>query len=141
MRCPSCDAEMSTHDFLREKNFIRPLSADQIERLRAHVQTVNCSNCGAPIDLAQHRSCAHCGSPLSMLDLAQARDLITELQQADRAGREIDPLLPMRLAQARREVETAFAAFEREPRWADVSAYGVLGASLQSLARWLKSRP
>src|SRR5262245_8232075 len=51
-------------DFLREKNFIRPLSAQEIDDLRKEVQTINCSNCGAPIDLASGSSCSHCGSPV-----------------------------------------------------------------------------
>src|SRR5439155_17794213 len=40
-------------EFLKEKNFIRPLSPQQIEELRQNLQTVNCSNCGAPIDLTK----------------------------------------------------------------------------------------
>ena len=53
-------------DFLREKNFVRPLSADQLTALRQNVQSVNCSNCGAPIDLAKTSACGHCGSPLEV---------------------------------------------------------------------------
>jgi len=141
-RCPHGHGRLTTFfDFLREKNFIRPLSPDQVESLRRHVQAVNCSNCGAPVDLARGSVCAHCQSPLSMLDLTQTRDLIAQLQQADRTSKPIDPALPLRLEQARREVEAAFAAFERQPRWYDdVSASGLLGASLSSVARWLKSR-
>jgi len=33
-------------DFLREKDFIKPLSPAQLQELRNHVQSVNCSNCG-----------------------------------------------------------------------------------------------
>lgn len=141
-RCPHGHGRLTTFfDFLREKHFIRPMSAAQIAELRQHVQTVNCSNCGGPIDLAQRSDCAHCGSALSMLDLTHARDLVVQLQQADRAGRPVDPALPMRLEQARREVETAFAGFEREPRWFEgVSTSGPVGAGLISLARWLKGR-
>ena len=40
-------------DFLREKDFVRPLTPAQVAELRAQVRSVNCSNCGAPIDL-QH---------------------------------------------------------------------------------------
>ena len=59
-------------NFLREKNFIRPLSPAEIEELRAKVRTVNCSNCGAPVDLAHGGDCTHCGSPLSMIDVKDA---------------------------------------------------------------------
>jgi ribosomal protein S27AE len=141
-RCSHGHGRLTTFfDFLREKNFIRPLSADQIDALRTNVQTVNCSNCGAPIDLAAHSACSHCGSPISMLDLRQTQELITRLQQSDRPDRPIDPALPMRLEQARREVETAFAAFEHEPTWFDsVSTTGLVSAGISSLARWLKGR-
>jgi hypothetical protein len=141
-RCGRGHGRLTTFfDFLREKNFIRPLSLDQIEELRRNVQTVNCSNCGAPIDLAAHSACSHCGSPLAMLDLRQTRDLIAQLQQADGTDRPVDPLLPMRLEQARREVEAAFDAFEHEPSWFDsVSTTDLVSAGVTSLARWLKGR-
>ena len=76
-----------------------------------------------------------------MLDLRQTRDLIAQLQRADRTDRPIDPALPMRLEQAKREVEAAFAAFEHEPSWFDsVSTTGLVSAGVTSLARWLKGR-
>src|SRR5581483_1609437 len=50
-RCARGDGRLITFaEFLREKNFIRPLTPQQIEELRQNVRTVNCSNCGAPID-------------------------------------------------------------------------------------------
>lgn len=59
-------------NFLREKDFIRPMSPAQLAELRRHLQAVNCSNCGAPIDLANATACGHCASPLTMLDAATA---------------------------------------------------------------------
>ena len=140
MRCPKDHGRLITFvEFLREKDFIRPLSAQQIEELRRNVQIVNCSNCGAPIDLTNSSSCGHCGSPLSMLDMKRAGALVAELREADRPDRPIDPALPLRLARARREVEAAFASFERGPGWFDdVSQGGLVGAGLSALARWLK---
>ncbi len=128
-------------DFLREKDFIRPLSPEQIEELRRNVQTVNCSNCGASIDLAHASACGHCGSPLSMLDGEQAKQLIGQLQRADRTDRPVDPALPLELARARRQVETSFASFEKDQDWfGDVTRSGLVGAGLVALARWL-SKP
>jgi hypothetical protein len=125
-------------DFLREKNFIRPLSPEQIEELRRNVHTVNCSSCGAAIDLAHASSCGHCASPLSMLDTQQTQQLVAQLQNADRSDKPVDPMLPLLLARARGEVETAFASFERGPGWFDdVSRSGLVGAGLVALARWL----
>ena len=140
-RCPNDHGRLiSFADFLREKDFIRPLSAEQIEELRRNLQVVNCSNCGAPIDLARASSCAHCGSPLSMLDLKQAGALVAALHESEQP-RPLDPTLPLRLEQARREVNAAFAAFETTPGWFDdVSENGLVAAGLSSLARWLKQR-
>jgi len=125
-------------DFLREKDFIRPLSAAQVEELRRNLQTVSCSACGAPVDLARGSSCAHCGAPLCMLDLEHTHQLIQELRKADRPAGAVDPSLPLEMLRARREVETAFASFEQQPDWLeDVSAAGVVGAGLIAFARWL----
>lgn len=102
------------------------------------MQMVNCSNCGAPVDLARGSGCGHCGSPLSMLDVQQTERLIAQLRQADRGDKTVDPTLPLQLERARREVETAFASFEQQPGWfADVSTSGLVGAGLAGLARWL----
>jgi hypothetical protein len=141
LRCPVRHGRLiSFLDFLREKNFIRPLSPEQITQLRQNVQTVNCSNCGAAIDLGKESVCSHCGSPLSMLDLKQAETLVSELRQADQGARSVDPTLPIRLEQARREVEASFATFDRHPSWyEDVSATGLVEAGVRALSRWLKT--
>jgi hypothetical protein len=137
--CPEGHGRLTSFfDFLREKDFIRPLSPAQIEELRRNVQTVSCSSCGAPIDLGRGAACGHCGSPLSMLDLGQTERLLAQLKEADRSGQPVDPALPLRMERARREVEAAFASFETEPNWyAEVSAAGLVGAGLTALARWL----
>jgi Zn-finger nucleic acid-binding protein len=140
LRCPKDHGRLiSFVEFLREKDFIRPLSAQQIADLRESVAFVNCSNCGAPIDLAKSSACVHCGAPLSMLDLQQAGTLVAALREANHPDRPIDPALPLRLAQARREVEASFAAFERDSGWlGDVARGGLVGAGLSALGRWLK---
>jgi hypothetical protein len=137
-----CDREhgrfITFFDFLREKNFIRPLSAQQIAELRQNVQIVNCSNCGAPIDLKIDSTCRHCGSPISMLDMKQAHEMVAHLQQAAQP-RPIDPSLPLELARARREVEASFASLESGAEWwHDVSSSGLVEAGLSAVARWLK---
>jgi hypothetical protein len=138
-RCPRGHGRLTSFfDFLREKDFIRPLSPAQVEELRAAVDTVNCSNCGAPIDLAGGSTCGHCGSLLSMLDLKQTGRLLTQLREADRTDEPVDPTLPLQMERARREVEAAFASFEGHPEWArDLSTSGLVGAGLAALARWL----
>jgi len=63
-------------DFLREKDFIKPLSPQQIAELRKNVQTIHCANCGAPIDLTHDSVCAHCGAALSMLDMKKMAEMV-----------------------------------------------------------------
>ena len=141
-RCPAGHGRFTTfYDFLREKDFIRPLSPAQIEELRRHVQAVNCANCGGPIDLVVRSTCGHCGSALTMLDLKQAEQLVEQLRRADRTGQPVDPSLPLALTRARRDVTMAFEAFERDPTWySSVSASGLVGAGLSALNRWMKGR-
>ena len=135
-RCPHGHGRLITFfQFLREKDFVRPLSKDQLAELRRNVQTVNCSNCGAPIDLANESSCRHCGTPLSMLDMAQAETVVAQLKQAAEP-RPIDPLLPLRLAEARREVERSFP---REGQsWSDAASSGLVEAAFSALLDLVK---
>jgi uncharacterized protein YbaR (Trm112 family) len=164
LRCPRCHAHLEpTHDrqrntpfeywrcdhghgrfitgfnFLREKNFIKPLSAGELEQLRQNVQTVNCSNCGGPIDVTHESACPHCGSPLSMVDMKQAQTLIAELRDAA-TPRPIDPALPLNLMKAREEVERIFAAADGNTSWwKDASSTGLVEAGMAAIGRWLKS--
>jgi hypothetical protein len=136
LRCPNDHGRLTTFfDFLREKDFIRPLTPEQLRELRQNVQSVNCSNCGAPVDVTDGSACTHCGSPLSMLDLKQAEKLVAQLQKADARERgPIDPALPLNLLRARRESE---AAFPRD-RGVDWSPTDLVEAGIQAVASWLK---
>jgi len=110
-----------------------------LAELRQHLQSVNCSNCGAPIDLAKATVCAHCGSPLSILDVGQAEALVATLRAEVEKPATVDPALPLNLVRARREVEAAFAAFEREPGWfSAASSQGLVTAALSAFTRWLR---
>jgi hypothetical protein len=141
-RCPGRHGRFITFfDFLREKNFVKPLSGAQIAELRQHVRAVNCSNCGASVDLAEGTACRHCGSPLSMIDMRQAEALLTQLRQATRAPGQVDPTLSLRLEQARRQTNASFAAIEQSPSWFnDVSSIGLVGAGLSAISRWMKGK-
>jgi hypothetical protein len=141
LRCPHGHGRFTTfYDFLLEKDFVRPLTPEQIAELRRNVQTVNCSNCGGPIDLARSSHCAHCGSPLSMLDMRQAETLIAQLRAAEeRSRRPVDPALPLAIARARREVNQAFANLQHDEAWfRDATHGGLVAAGLNAVARWLK---
>lgn len=138
-RCPNEHGRLTSDlDFLREKNVVRPLSAEQLADLRRSVQFVNCSNCGAPVDLAARSACSHCGSALSVVDLQQAGTVIDQLRRADQSSAPIDPTLPLRLAQARREVERSFEALGHGQGSGEVLGSDLLSAGLTALARWLK---
>jgi len=63
------------------KDFVRPLTPEQIAELRQNLQTINCSNCAGPIDLVNQSVCPHCGSPLSMIDMTQIAAHVHELEQ------------------------------------------------------------
>jgi hypothetical protein len=141
LRCPNGHGRLTTFfDFLKEKDFIRPLTPRQVADLRRSIQTVNCSNCGGPVDLANGSACGHCGSPLSMLDLQQAETLVARLREAARDDKPVDPALPLALARARRESEAAFGDMPRDEGWlSDGGALGLVGAGLSALARLLKA--
>jgi hypothetical protein len=143
LACPHGHGRLTTFfDFLREKDFIRPLTPQQIEELRRNVGSVNCANCGAPVDVTRGAACAHCGTPLSMLDLRQAEKLVAQLQKAeDRAHQPIDPALPLELERVRRQTERSFAALQDQDVWSIVlsssSDGNLVSAGLSLVARWL----
>jgi Zn-finger nucleic acid-binding protein len=140
LRCPNGHGRfISFFEFLREKDFIRPLTPAQLVALRRNVQIINCSNCGAPVDLARGGACAHCASPLSILDLGRASELVADLQRADRPAGPVDPALPLQLARARREVESALIGLPREVSFADLAANGLVAAGLAAVSRWLRT--
>lgn len=142
LKCPNGHGRLTTFfDFLREKDFIRPLTAAQIAELRHNIQTVNCSNCGGAVDLSTGGTCAHCGSPLSMLDMKQAEAMVAQLRAADRGKDTIDPALPLDLLRARREVDLAFSSLEKDETWfRDASSEGLVGAGLRIVARWMERK-
>jgi len=139
LRCPTGHGRLITfYDFLLEKDFIRPLTPAQIRELRDQVGTVNCANCGAPVDLRTNAACTHCGSALSMLDLHQAERLVEQLRQAEeRAGRPVDPTLPLLLERARRDAERPFLGMEGDAGWIRaLQSTDLIGAGLAAVARW-----
>lgn len=139
-RCPNHHGRLTTFfEFLKEKDFVKPLTPHQIAELRRNVQTINCSNCGAPVDLAKGAECGHCGSPLSMLDMQQAGRLIAQLREADRSDKPVDPALPLMLERARRETESAFAGLPGHENWdSQTWSLGLVGAGLSELVRLIK---
>jgi hypothetical protein len=76
--------------FLREKDFLRPLPAAELERLKAQVRTIRCSSCGAPIDLAADTVCRYCRAPIVVLDPEAVRKTVQTLAQQEKARTTVD---------------------------------------------------
>ena len=111
-----CDREhgrfMSFDDFLKEKRFVQALSPEEIAELRRKVRMINCSNCGAPVDLVKESACSHCRSPLVMLDRDAMKRVASEYQ-----SRPAPPLPP--------------------PRYHDSQSWSLLDFDLADVAGWL----
>lgn len=87
--CPAGHGRLTPFsEFLKEKRFVRELNPAERSRLKAEVKRVQCSSCGAPVDVTKGFACEHCGSPLSVLDADAVEKTLRELAKADaeRAG-------------------------------------------------------
>jgi uncharacterized protein YbaR (Trm112 family) len=80
--------------FLREKNFVRSLDPKEVAELKAHFTTLNCSNCGAAVDIDKTSHCTYCRTPISMLDSRQVEKTLRELHEKADNRRTEDPLMP-----------------------------------------------
>jgi hypothetical protein len=142
-RCEADHGRLTTFfDFLREKNFVRPLSAERLAELRRYTPTVNCSACGAPVDLARESACTHCRAPLSMLDPDQVQAVVRELQRAEERRTTVDPSFAARLVADRAALERAFRATPAELHSADLAgAFGVVEAGVSAIVRLLSDPP
>jgi len=152
MRCPRCgeslqlthDLQRSTHfsyhrcpyghgrftpffQFLREKNFVRPLAPDELARLKQAVRIVRCSGCGAPIDLATMTACAYCHAPIAILDPDAVAKTLAELAAAQPKPAIVDvDSLALQFAAAQR----ADAARQRA---SGEASYDLMGAGFEAL--------
>jgi len=86
--------------FLREKDFIRPLTPAELARLKATIRTVNCSSCGAPVDLGSDTACPYCRAPISILDPDAIAATVRSLTAAEtrRTTVDVDALVDGMLA-------------------------------------------
>ena len=109
--CPGRHGRLTPFsEFLKEKQFVRALSPAEEQRLRAEVKNVQCSSCGAPVDLAKGFQCGHCGSPLTVLDADAVAKTMRELEAADQR-RSVDPAA----AEARARAIAAMEATRTDP--------------------------
>ena len=54
--------------FMVEKGFVRHLTVAEIDDIAQRVAVINCTGCGAPVDVRKDHACPHCRSALSLLD-------------------------------------------------------------------------
>jgi hypothetical protein len=123
-------------DFLREKDFVRPLMPQQLEELRQNIQTINCSNCGAAINLGKDSVCAHCGSAVSMLDLQQMARTVGQLQAAASGRQAADGPPPSAAPHGPSDIEALVQAFKTAGR--PDSPPGLIETGLGLLGRLLR---
>jgi molybdopterin/thiamine biosynthesis adenylyltransferase len=122
--------------FLREKDFIRPLPPDELQRLKANVRTVRCSSCGAPIDLETQVACSYCRAPIAILDSDAVRKTVEALEAKDAARGTVDvETLVSALLDAQRGVRAPGAERVRGEAEVDLVDLGLtaLGALLHTL--------
>jgi hypothetical protein len=82
--CPEKHGRFITfYQFLREKNFVRALNPKEIKDLAETINMINCSNCGAPLDLQRHSQCEYCNTPISILDPSQVQKALQSLTVAE----------------------------------------------------------
>jgi hypothetical protein len=109
-RCPEGHGRFITYyQFLRAKNFVRPLSEEEVRELRSRIRQINCANCGAPVNVERNAVCGFCRSPLAIIDPDQVRKTITELKDASAEKQGVDATLPISLAMERLRAERVFA--------------------------------
>lgn len=119
-RCPKRHGRFMTFfQFVRSRNFVRELTAEELRTLREKVQSVNCSGCGAPVDVRRASVCSHCSLPISTVEPGQIRRAIEEAQLAEEKRQSADPALPLRLLAEKAATEKAFAgtAAQAQHRW------------------------
>lgn len=142
--CPSDHGRFLTfYQFLRAKNFVRSLDAREVAELRTRLRQVNCSNCGAPVDVERNAACRFCRTPVAVLDPDQVRKAIDELRQAEEKRQAVDPALPIALATERLRAERAWAELPEARGWpALVTGEGsdLVAAGLRALVRLLSDR-
>jgi hypothetical protein len=111
---------------MREKDYVRPLTPEEIAHVRAQIGTVRCSGCGAPVDLGRDAACRYCGARIEALDPEAVRRAI---RLPPGAGARPEPAVS---AEAAIDAWLAAMRRDRAPAW---TADLVVGAWPASWAR------
>jgi phage FluMu protein Com len=123
--------------FLREKNFVRPLDSSELERLKASVRTIRCASCGAPVDIERSTVCRYCQAPIVALDPDAVEKALHELDAAERQRVTPDPdrIGDSIVALARLDREMADA---RRRNGAEIAGIDLVGIGLSALGAFLR---
>jgi hypothetical protein len=123
VRCPRGHGRfLPFFQFLRARRFVRTLTALEIADLRKHIRQINCSNCGAAVDIDRGAACGYCRTPVSMIDPGQVTTTLQALRAEERRRQTVDPTLPIRLLHERLQAERAFASADTSAIWASFRA-------------------
>ena len=124
-RCPQQHGRFITFgQFMIEKGFVRQLSGLEIRQLAAQIGTVNCTGCGAPVDIRHDSACGHCRAPIAILDPAAVEHALNNFGRA--AARELAPPDPNLVAETLMYAERERGRRKREKKSALTSDLGDL---------------
>ena len=123
-RCPERHGRFTTFSsFMIEKGFVRQLTRPEIENLAERVKVIECTSCGAPVDLRKEHACSYCRAALSLLDPQAVEKALSNLgrkqeraEEGPRATDLADALVSIERDRARQQRE------EQKERWQQGSA-------------------
>ncbi len=138
-RCEDHGRYTTFFHFLREKNLVRAPTPKQLAELKANVKQVDCSNCGAPIVLAQSVTCGYCAAPVSILSEDSINQTLEQLQRQEAKRTTVDPNLAARLVMDKLQASRDYDAVAPRPtyRWSSAGASTISGDLLVLGARAL----
>ncbi|MGE0684824.1 MAG: zf-TFIIB domain-containing protein [Candidatus Binatia bacterium] len=119
--------------FLREKNFVRSLNAKEVSELTQYIKTLNCSNCGAAVDLEKTSACTYCRTPIAMLDPRQLETTLRELRQTEEKRQAGDPLLPTKFILDKLKTESEWKRQSGNIYTADYSSFDLIQEGLTAV--------
>ena len=81
-RCANRHGRFGTFSsFMVEKGFVRHLNPVEVKALAHQIKAIQCSSCGASVDLRKNDKCSHCGAAFALLDPAAVSDALEHFAQ------------------------------------------------------------
>ena len=142
VRCPRNHGRfLPFFQFLRARRFVRTLTSLEIADLRRHIHQINCSNCGAAVNIDRGAICGYCRTPVSMIDPGQVATTLQALRAEEARRQTVDPTLPIRLLHERLQAERTFATADPSAAWMSLApdpGVDLVKAGLRSLWKTLR---